>query len=33
MESSQNVPSNLTKMPNQGLSAHQSDFEVRDKFK
>jgi hypothetical protein len=31
--SSANVRSNLTKMPNQGGSAHQSDFEVTDKFK
>ena len=31
--SSANVQSNLTKIPNQGGSAHQSAFEVRDKFK
>ena len=31
--SSANVRSNLTKIPNQGGSAHQSAFEVRDKFK
>jgi hypothetical protein len=33
MRSSTNVRSNLTKIPNQGGSAHQSAFEVRDKFK
>ena len=33
MESSANVRSNLTKIPNQGGSAHHSAFEVRDKFK
>ena len=33
MGSSANVRSNLTKIPNQGGSAHQSAFEVRDKFK
>jgi hypothetical protein len=33
MESSANVRSNLTKVPNQGGSAQQSSFEVRDKFK
>jgi hypothetical protein len=33
MGSSANVQSNLTKIPNQGGSAHQSAFEVRDKFK
>jgi hypothetical protein len=33
MGSSANVRSNLTKIPNEGGSAHQSDFEVRDKFK
>ena len=32
MGSSTNVGSNLTKIPNQGGSAHQSLFEVRDKF-
>jgi hypothetical protein len=32
MESSANVRGNLTKIPNQG-KAHQSTFEVRDKFK
>jgi len=31
--SSANVRSKLTKIPNQGGSAHQSGFEVRDKFK
>jgi hypothetical protein len=31
--SSANVRSNLTKIPNQGGSAHQRAFEVRDKFK
>jgi hypothetical protein len=31
--SSANVRSNLTKIPNQGGIAHQSAFEVRDKFK
>jgi hypothetical protein len=31
MGSSANVRSNLTKIPNQGGSAHQSAFEVRDK--
>ena len=30
---SANVRSNLTKISNQGVSAHQSAFEVRDKFK
>jgi len=33
MRSSANVRSNLTKIPNQGGSAHQSAFDVRDKFK
>jgi len=33
MGSSANVRSNLTKIPNQGGCAHQSAFEVRDKFK
>jgi len=33
MGSSANVRSNLTKIPNQGGSGHQSAFEVRDKFK
>jgi len=33
MESSANVRSNLTKIPNQAVSAHQSAFELRDKFK
>ena len=33
MRSSGNVRSNLTKISNQGGSAHQSSFEVRDKFK
>jgi len=33
MGSSANVRSNLKKIPNQGGSAHQSAFEVRDKFK
>ena len=33
MESSANIQSNITKTPNQGGSAHQSSFEVRDKFK
>jgi hypothetical protein len=33
MGSSANVRSNLIKIPNQGGSAHQSSFEVRDKFK
>jgi hypothetical protein len=33
MGSSANVRSNLTKIPNQQGSAHQSAFEVRDKFK
>jgi len=33
MASSANVRSNLTKIPNQGGSVHQSAFEVRDKFK
>ena len=33
MGSSVNVRSNLTKIPNQGGSAHQSAFEVREKFK
>jgi hypothetical protein len=33
MGNSANVRSNLTKIPNQGRSAHQSAFEVRDKFK
>jgi hypothetical protein len=33
MGSSVNFRSNLTKIPNQGGSAHQSAFEVRDKFK
>ena len=33
MGSSGNVRSNLTNIPNQGGSAHQSAFEVRDKFK
>jgi hypothetical protein len=33
MGSSANVRSNLTKIPNQAGSAHQSAFEVRDKFK
>jgi hypothetical protein len=31
--SSTNVRSNLTKIPNQGGSAHQSVFEVTNKFK
>jgi len=33
MESFATVRSNLTKIPNQGGSVHQSAFEVRDKFK
>jgi len=33
MGRSANVRSNLTKIPNQGGSAHQSAFEVTDKFK
>jgi len=33
MGSSANVRSNLTKIPKQTGSAHQSAFEVRDKFK
>ena len=33
MGSSANVQNNLTKMPNQGGSDHQSAFEIRDKFK
>jgi len=33
MGSSGNVRSNLTKIPNQGGSAYQSSFEIRDKFK
>jgi hypothetical protein len=33
LRSSENVRSSLTKIPNQGGSAHQSAFEVRDKFK
>jgi hypothetical protein len=33
MGSSANVQSNLTKIPNQGGSAQQSAFEVRDRFK
>jgi hypothetical protein len=33
MESSANVRSNLTKIPNQGGSTHQSAFEERYKFK
>jgi hypothetical protein len=33
MRCSANVRSNLTKIPNQGGSAHQSAFEVRDKLK
>ena len=33
LRSSANVRSNLTKLPNQGGSAHQSAFAVRDKFK
>jgi hypothetical protein len=33
MGSSANVRSTLTKIPNQGASAHQSAFEVREKFK
>ena len=33
MKSSANVGSNLTKIPKQGGSAHQSVFQVRDKFK
>jgi hypothetical protein len=33
MGSSANVRSNLTKIPGQGASAHQSAFEVREKFK
>ena len=32
MGSSAHVRSNLTKIPNLGGSAHQSAFEVRDKF-
>jgi hypothetical protein len=32
MGSSANVLSNLSKIPNQGGSAHQSAFEVRDKL-
>jgi len=32
MGSSVNVRSNLTKIPNQGGSAHQTAFEVRDMF-
>jgi hypothetical protein len=33
MESSANVRSTLTKIPNQGGSAHQSAFEERNRFK
>jgi hypothetical protein len=33
MGSSANVQNNLTKIPNQGGSAHENAFEVRDKFK
>jgi hypothetical protein len=33
MESSADVRSNLTKLPTQGGSGHQSAFEVRDRFK
>jgi len=33
MGSSANIRNNVTKIPNQGGSAHQSAFEVRDKFK
>jgi hypothetical protein len=33
MGSSANVQSNLTKIPNQGGSAHQNAFRIRDKFK
>jgi hypothetical protein len=33
MGSSANVLSNLTKIPNQGGSAHQRAFKVKDKFK
>jgi hypothetical protein len=33
MGSSASVRRNLTKLPNQGGSAHHSAFEVRDKFK
>jgi hypothetical protein len=33
MESSANVRSNLTKLPNQGGSGHQSAFEVGGRFK
>jgi hypothetical protein len=33
MGSSANVRSNFTKIPNQGRSAHQSAFELRDTFK
>jgi len=33
MGSSANVRSSLTNISNQGESAHQNDFEVRDKFK
>jgi hypothetical protein len=33
MGSSANVRSNLKKIPNQGGSAHQSSFQVKDKFK
>jgi hypothetical protein len=32
MGSSANVQSNLTKIPNQGGSAYQRAFELRDKF-
>ena len=32
MGSSANVRSNLTNIPNQGRSVHQSAFEVRDKY-
>jgi len=33
MGSSANVRSNLTKIPNEGGSAHKSAFEIREKFK
>jgi hypothetical protein len=33
MGSSAYVRSSLTKIPNQGVSTHQSAFKVRDKFK
>jgi len=33
MGSSANIRSNLTKIPSQGESVHQSAFELREKFK